>query len=303
MSVVRSHYDNLQVSRTASTLVITGAYRALCLRYHPDLNVADPRAQKIMKMINKAYEVLRDPQKRATHDEWIRQKENKAAAGRRHSYTKIAHALRPKVLFAALLICLILAAFVWRTDPLQSEKLPQYIREYPVVPLERTIIRRPESDKFDQGSSARAAPTALPLRAPQSGFSLDPTGNPWPVKASYVAGFPILRADGLSRVTIDNSVNRTGKFLKLVALDRDLASPIREVFIPGGESFTMRKVRAGRYDLRYEDSADHELLRSESFLVEEVSDESGTKFSVLKITLFSLPGGTFQTFPLNRADF
>lgn len=71
----RTHYDNLMVSRNAPAEVIRAAYKSLTQKYHPDKNPGDPNAVRIMAMINQAYEVLSDPQRRRAHDEWISQQE------------------------------------------------------------------------------------------------------------------------------------------------------------------------------------------------------------------------------------
>lgn len=68
---IKTHYDNLQVARNASPEVIRAAYKGLTQRYHPDRNPNDPDCERVMKLINKAYEVLSDPTARAMHDAWI----------------------------------------------------------------------------------------------------------------------------------------------------------------------------------------------------------------------------------------
>lgn len=75
---IRTHYDNLKVSRDAPPEVIRAAYKSLTQKYHPDRN-SDPQAAKIMLHLNEAYEVLSNPEKRANHDQWIRTEEWKAA--------------------------------------------------------------------------------------------------------------------------------------------------------------------------------------------------------------------------------
>lgn len=70
---LRTHYDNLQVSRTASAEVIRAAYRTLAQRWHPDRNPQDrARAEWVTRIINAAYEALSDPARRAEHDSWIK---------------------------------------------------------------------------------------------------------------------------------------------------------------------------------------------------------------------------------------
>jgi DnaJ-class molecular chaperone len=64
------HYNTLRVTRGAEPEVIDRAYRALCLKYHPDV-VADTdrsRATREMQRINAAYSVLSDPDARRRYD-------------------------------------------------------------------------------------------------------------------------------------------------------------------------------------------------------------------------------------------
>lgn len=73
MAEIRTHYDNLQVKETASEEVIKGAYRYLSQKWHPDRNAQNrDEAERVLKIINRAYSVLSDPLRRKEHDEWIR---------------------------------------------------------------------------------------------------------------------------------------------------------------------------------------------------------------------------------------
>jgi len=71
-----THYDNLKVTRNAPVEVIRAAYRAMAQKYHPDIN-SSPAANTTMKILNEAWEVLGDPHKRAEHDKWIAEEEEK----------------------------------------------------------------------------------------------------------------------------------------------------------------------------------------------------------------------------------
>jgi DnaJ-class molecular chaperone len=64
---MHTHYDNLKVTRGAPAEVIRAAYKALSQRYHPDKNPS-PDAQRIMRIINEAYTVLGDPDRRMAYD-------------------------------------------------------------------------------------------------------------------------------------------------------------------------------------------------------------------------------------------
>lgn len=65
---MESHYKILSVSRSASQEDIKKAYRKLSFELHPDKRDGDPDAEEKFKMINLAYEVLSDQNKRMAYD-------------------------------------------------------------------------------------------------------------------------------------------------------------------------------------------------------------------------------------------
>jgi hypothetical protein len=67
MSTKADYYKILQVDPDAEPEVIGAVYRRLAAKYHPDVN-RSPDAERRMKDINQAYEVLSSPQKRAQYD-------------------------------------------------------------------------------------------------------------------------------------------------------------------------------------------------------------------------------------------
>ena len=71
MKKLHTHYDNLKVARDAPPEVIRAAYKALCHKFHPDRNGGSPRATQTFQLINTAYDVLSDPERRQQHDAWI----------------------------------------------------------------------------------------------------------------------------------------------------------------------------------------------------------------------------------------
>jgi molecular chaperone DnaJ len=63
-------YTTLGIGRTASDDEIKQAYRKLAMQFHPDRNGGSKEAEEKFKAITEAYDVLRDPQKRAAYDRY-----------------------------------------------------------------------------------------------------------------------------------------------------------------------------------------------------------------------------------------
>jgi molecular chaperone DnaJ len=63
-------YEVLGVSRDADEATLKKAYRRLAMECHPDRNNGDRAAEARFKEVTEAYEVLRDPQKRAVYDRY-----------------------------------------------------------------------------------------------------------------------------------------------------------------------------------------------------------------------------------------
>uniref|UniRef100_A0A2P2L3G4 Uncharacterized protein n=1 Tax=Rhizophora mucronata TaxID=61149 RepID=A0A2P2L3G4_RHIMU len=65
----RDYYDVLGVSKNASSSEIKKAYYGLAKKLHPDTNKDDPEAERKFQEVSKAYEVLKDEEKRTQYDE------------------------------------------------------------------------------------------------------------------------------------------------------------------------------------------------------------------------------------------
>ncbi|HSI83664.1 MAG: molecular chaperone DnaJ [Candidatus Methylacidiphilales bacterium] len=69
-STKRDYYEVLGVARGASQDDIKKAYRKLAFTYHPDKNPGDPAAEEKFKELGEAYEILSNPDKRASYDRY-----------------------------------------------------------------------------------------------------------------------------------------------------------------------------------------------------------------------------------------
>ena len=294
MTVFQTHYDNLKVSMNAPPEVIAAAYKALSRQFHPDLHPDNPYAERAMRIINTSYNVLSDPAKRRAHDEWIASKivENIKSHSRPSAATAPMKNLPPSSRMRSMLSHLgrnlwtylvlgMVGVGIWAANqPPSASGLPEYVAE----PSDELANADPVTPDYIRADTA-------------------PNGNAWPSTAAYIKGYPIARADGLSKLTIDNSSNDTDVFVKLVALDTEQTLPIRHAYIPAYSSFTMNKIRAGNYDVRHMDLMDGSLSRSESFNLEEIRTADGVRFSVTTMTLYKVAQGNMQSYPLAADEF
>lgn len=66
----RDYYEVLGVARNASEADVKKAFKRLAMKYHPDRNPGDKRAEEQFKEAKLAYDVLSDPKKRSAYDQF-----------------------------------------------------------------------------------------------------------------------------------------------------------------------------------------------------------------------------------------
>jgi len=128
------YYALLQVAPTADFEVIAAAYRGLAKKYHPDRNPGVGAAGQIMAALNKAYEVLSNPESRAAYD-------RARCAGAK------ANVVGP--------------------SSADADPAPQARRPVPDRPQAAAPTRQPSRPLSKRGSTARAAPSASRTAAPR----------------------------------------------------------------------------------------------------------------------------------------
>jgi len=70
MATKKDYYEVLGINRDASDDEIKKAYRKLAMKFHPDRNPDNPKAEESFKEAKEAYEILSDDQKRAAYDQY-----------------------------------------------------------------------------------------------------------------------------------------------------------------------------------------------------------------------------------------
>ena len=66
----RDYYEVLAVEREVTTEDLKKSYRKLAVKFHPDKNPGDAKAEERFKELGEAYDVLADPNKRAAYDRY-----------------------------------------------------------------------------------------------------------------------------------------------------------------------------------------------------------------------------------------
>ncbi|MBI3144840.1 MAG: J domain-containing protein [Pseudogulbenkiania sp.] len=314
MGKLVTHYDNLNVSRDAPQEVIKAAYCTLQKKYHPDLHQGSLQTAQRMLLIQRAYEVLSDPELRRAHDEWIDQEEQ---AARRAEAIKVQRQFQAQQSAKSQTSTsrAATAGQPRRTSRPFGPRLQRHFEQnwhyylaitglvYIVVANEPGVL--PERLSKPYLANPASQPPASPL-LPGLGYqraATTPYGYGWPTGADYLAGAPQVNNDGLSTVTVDNSQTSSDFHVKMVFLDAPQAYPAREFYIPAHATFTMEQVRAGHYDLRYRNLETGVLTRSDPISVQQQITASGNSFQHVRVTLYSMVNGNMQTHQLNEKDF
>ena len=78
----RDYYEILGVGKNADEKELKAAYRKLAKQFHPDANQHDTAAEHKFKEVSEAYDILKDPQKKAAYDRFGHQAFENGMGGR-----------------------------------------------------------------------------------------------------------------------------------------------------------------------------------------------------------------------------
>jgi molecular chaperone DnaJ len=82
----RCYYEVLGVQRSVNDDELKSAFRKLALKWHPDRNKGDASSESRFKEINEAYEILKDPERRAAYDRFGHAAFEQGGAARSQGY-------------------------------------------------------------------------------------------------------------------------------------------------------------------------------------------------------------------------
>ncbi len=281
MPKIHTYYDNLKVSRDAPLEVIRAAYKSLAAKYHPDRNHSND-ATRVMMLINEAYEVLSDVEKRKKHDIWIKEQESRNIES---NDTLQPNSSNNQVVSKEGTLKFKIIAVIGHVF--------EYYALYAVlVVFLFLLIKHPEAFEafIKNDDSSYVRPT------------LAPNGQQWPSESSYLYGYRQLNNNGLSILNIDNTKNSTDVFVKLFSLSGN-EYEARALYIAAHDSFSVKNVSAGKYDIRYLDLGDGSIYRSGSFYLNETNTYNGVYFSNLTVTLYKVQNGNMQTRKISEKEF
>jgi curved DNA-binding protein CbpA len=77
----KSYYQVLMVDPSADADILAVVHRRLAQRYHPDMDPGDD-ARQLMLEINQAYDVLRNPERRAKYDQELASRRDRRSSDR-----------------------------------------------------------------------------------------------------------------------------------------------------------------------------------------------------------------------------
>jgi curved DNA-binding protein CbpA len=250
---IATHYDNLNVSRDAPVEAIKKAYRKLSQQYHPDRN-ADPAALEIMKLINLAWDVLSDPERRARHDRAIASLETRAV---RRAPAASRAAARPAPPVASRL------PVAWRIGGAALAAL-------------LVLLVAVNADKFGAEDDADE-PVATLASMPDDALATVAAQSDRPPHG-YLRTSAQDDTPGIAMVDIDNTGGVRDAEVRLFRNDRSA----RSVYVHHGKRFVVENLAPGAYVVKYKFSAEGKV---EAYQERALFRPQRDKFSKLKITL------------------
>ena len=159
---MRNLYSVLNLSRRANSSDIKAAYWALAKQFHPDVNAGDQDAERWTKEINRAYEILGNPDARAAYDLELACRRAKA----QKSFLRGAAAGAATLI---LTVGSISIAFMWKQHAVRSRSANNEMLVAKAPAQERTALKSAGSERPGRGAvPGQSAPNPEPSSEPRA---------------------------------------------------------------------------------------------------------------------------------------
>ena len=130
-----------------------------------------------------------------------------------------------------------------------------------------------------------------------------PNGRPWPIKSSYLEGYPRLNIGGQAGVVADNSGGANDLLVKLIDCDRVPMVAVRIGFVKAKGELQMEQVKPGHYDIRYLNLGNGRIRKSDPFEVTLKATAKGMEYMGWRIGLFAKVDGNAHHEDIGPGDF
>lgn len=125
------------------------------------------------------------------------------------------------------------------------------------------------------------------------------------ILTQYIPNEPMLHTDGLTVITIDNSKNKAPVFVRIWSLEKQ-EQPVRSITIAPYEKFSAKNLTPGKYEVRYkflyENNEAPSGSKSEPINLVEKETQTGTQYSNVTLTLYTVQNGNMKitSIPLDK---
>ncbi|AOR64264.1 J domain-containing protein [Pectobacterium wasabiae] len=302
---MRTHYDNLKVSKDAPIEVIQAAYRSLAKKYHPDINKDNPDAARIMQIINSSYEILSDPQKRKEHDSWIIKetwRERAEATLKQNAQTKISTPTQKvkndKNSFITKTIDLIFSIF-----SLLRLGFGLCVIGFVAYAIISGIFKTSVSLTNNKNDNSQIIePSKQKTFVNSSNICNASVKNrKWPITPTIFNQKD--RRNGLSSLTLDNTRNNEDIYVRFTfEQDKNTSKFLRDVFIPAGNYAVLEKIPVGIYRVKTQNIKTGCVQISEPITMIERKTTTGIEYSDNSLTFYPVINGNthFSTLPASQ---
>lgn len=274
---IQTHYDNLKVMRNARVQEIKAAYRRLAQEYHPDRNQGAD-ALRIMKTINLAWDVLSDPERRASHDRWIADQEQLAMQGRPG-----VQAQRPA------------------SPPSRSQSAAPVPGPFP----RKAVMAAAAALLLIAGAAAVHMVQRPAEEAELDVVSTAGSGGDFAAIASNARGHDVEEEEEFGPAYFDFN-NTAGTHEVEVHVFRD-GKPSRRVFVPAGQRYSLNDLAYGHFTLHYKAMVDGKLRTyraNETFALVPTPEELARKrydvYSKNRRSMFNFADGKATEIPAEQ---